>query len=229
MRKDGKPQGRIFKRQLYQLLTQEDFESALSALRRLPARKIISPLLAFLFNGKELIKWRGVRAVGAVTAGLAETDMESARIVIRRLIWSLNDESGGIGWGSPEAMGEIMACHKGLAEEYAHILISYARTDGSCLEHDLLQGGLLWGLGRLAQVFPHLVQSAGPYVPSYLASGDPTVRGLAATLCGILHLEASRPALKRLKSDKALVRFYCGGRMRTPQVGRMAELALRRL
>lgn len=25
--------------------------------------------------------------------------MDSARIVMRRLMWSLNDESGGIGWG----------------------------------------------------------------------------------------------------------------------------------
>ena len=31
-------------------------------------------------------------------------------------MWTLNDESGGIGWGSPEVMGEILAAHKGLAE-----------------------------------------------------------------------------------------------------------------
>jgi len=36
-------------------------------------------------------------------------------------MWSLNDESGGIGWGAPEAMGAIMARHTGLADEYANI------------------------------------------------------------------------------------------------------------
>jgi len=40
---------------------------------------------------------------------------------MRRLMWNLNDESGGIGWGNPEAMGEILACHEALANEYAPI------------------------------------------------------------------------------------------------------------
>ena len=55
--------------------------------------------------------------MGAVVAHLAEKDMESARVVMRRLMCSLNDESGGIGWGAPEAMGEIIASHEGLASE----------------------------------------------------------------------------------------------------------------
>jgi len=32
--------------------------------------------------------------------------------------------------GSPEAMGEILAAHSGLAQEYAVILLSYAREEG---------------------------------------------------------------------------------------------------
>jgi hypothetical protein len=46
--------------------------------------------------------------MGEVMAHLADKDMESARVIMRRLMWSLNDESGGIGWGAPEAMGEIV-------------------------------------------------------------------------------------------------------------------------
>jgi len=56
--------------------------------------------------------------------------MESARVIMRRLMWSLNDESGGIGWGAPEAMGEIMARHEQLTKEYSAILGSYIREDG---------------------------------------------------------------------------------------------------
>ena len=89
--------------------------------------------------------------MGQVVSNLADTDMESARVVMRRLIWNLNDESGGIGWGSPEAMGDIMACHQRLAEEYHRLLISYVRPEGNFLEHPQLQKGLLWGLARLAR------------------------------------------------------------------------------
>ena len=61
--------------------------------------------------------------MGVVVAGLAEHDMESARVVMRRLMWNLNDESGGIGWSSPEAMGEIMDPFPGLAPRRHEIVI----------------------------------------------------------------------------------------------------------
>jgi len=93
-------------------------------------------------------------------ATLADADMEAARVVMRRMIWQLNEESGGIGWGMPEAMGETMARHEGLAQEYAHMLVSYIQEDGNFLEHVPLQRGVLWGLGRLAQARPWLVEEA---------------------------------------------------------------------
>jgi len=96
---------------------------------------VINPLFSFLYNNDEQVRWRTVTAFGAVVAKLADEDMEAARIIMRRLMWNLNDESGGIGWGSPEAMGETLARHEGLAKEYARILLSYARQDGNYLEH----------------------------------------------------------------------------------------------
>ncbi len=47
---------------------------------------------------------------------------------MHRLMWSLNDESGSIGWGVPEAVAEIMANHDGAAEKYAYILVCLRRT-----------------------------------------------------------------------------------------------------
>ncbi|NIR18057.1 MAG: HEAT repeat domain-containing protein, partial [Desulfobacterales bacterium] len=79
------------------------------------------------YNEDQDVRWSAVKAMGRVVAKMADEDMESARVIMRRLMWNLNDESGGIGWGSPEAMAEILTCHDGLAKEYAHILISYAR------------------------------------------------------------------------------------------------------
>ncbi|HID31456.1 MAG TPA: HEAT repeat domain-containing protein, partial [Desulfobacterales bacterium] len=117
--------------------------------------------------------------MGAVVANLAEKDMESARVVMRRLMWSLNDESGGIGWGAPEAMGEIIASHEGLAKEYVSVLISYVREDGNFLEYEALQRGAIWGVGRVAQARPELVQNAVPHLVLFLESPDAAVRGLA--------------------------------------------------
>jgi hypothetical protein len=94
---------------------------------------------------------------------------------MRRMIWNLNDESGGIGWGSPETMGESMACHNRLAGEYHRILVSYIRPDGNFLEHPELQKGLLWGLARLAAVQPELARKRRP-----LSLALPGIKGCGA-------------------------------------------------
>ena len=78
-------------------------------------------------------------------------------------MWSLNDESGGIGWDAPEAMSEIIASHEGLAKEYTNVLISYVREDGNFLEYEPLQRGAVWGIGSVAQARPDLVQDALPH------------------------------------------------------------------
>jgi len=154
--------GRSLKKKLFDLLNQGDLDKALAEIDRLPHRQIINPLLSFIQSGSDKVKWGAVKAAGQVVTQLAESDPEAARVIMRRLMWTLNDESGGIGWGSPETMGEIMASHEGLAQEYAHILLSYAREDGNYLENEGLQRGLLWGIGRLSEKRPELVRGAAP-------------------------------------------------------------------
>ena len=89
---------------------------------------------------------------------MAETNLESARSVMRRLIWSLNEESGWIGWGSAEAMAEIMARNFTLANEYHKILISYVSEGDNYLLYDKLREEVVRGLKRLSHVYPQLVQ-----------------------------------------------------------------------
>jgi hypothetical protein len=167
--------------------------------------------------------------MGPVVARLADEDMESARVVMRRLMWNLNDESGGIGWGSPEALGAIMACHEELAEEYAHILMSYTRKDGNYLEHEILQRGLLWGIGRLAEARPRLLPDTGRYLLPYLRSPDAAVRGLAARAAGILGVASARPSLLELAGDQARVVTYTQGKVGHLRVADLAKEALARL
>ena len=183
---DKELKGRDFKRKVIDLLKADDFAGVLETFRSYPARRVINPLFSCLCSTEPQIKWRAITALGAVVANLAQDDMESARVVMRRMIWNLNDESGGIGWGVPETMGEVMARHEGLAREYVNILVSYIREDGNFLEYEPLQQGVLWGLGRLAQTSPELLQDAGAHLHPFLSSEDATLRGLAAWILGLL-------------------------------------------
>ena len=221
--------GRILKQKVLNLLGSEELDSALEALCSMHLLRVINSLFSFLYSINEHIRWRAVTAMGAVVARLADKDMEQARVIMRRLMWNLNDESGGIGWGSPEAMGEILACHEQLANEYAPVLISYARKDGNYLELEMLQRGLLWGVARLSQVRPYLVQDAASHFMQYLHSVDPAVRGLAAWLMGLLEAGDARTDLEVLIDDDAELGVYDNRKVISCYVKELAEEALKKV
>jgi hypothetical protein len=220
--------GRQLKKEILAILNNDEFEKSLETVYLVPARQAVNPLFSFLYHKDPLIRWRAVTAMGAVVARLAREDLESSRIIMRRLIWNLNDESGGIGWGSPEAMGEIMARHEGLAREYGNILVSYINEAGNYLEYEMLQRGVLWGLGRLAHARPELVGNAGDYLPPFLQSKDSYLRGLAAWVSGAISSETTKPLLANLIDDEAGISIFINMRMEERTVGQLAAEALSR-
>lgn len=224
-----KLKGRALRQRVLHLLQSGPPDRILAALHPIPLRQAINPLFSFLFHKDKNIKWAAVTATGKIVSCLAGEDMESARVIIRRLMWNLNDESGGIGWGSPEAMGEILASHEGLAREYASILISYAREDGNFQENEIMQRGVLWGIGRLASAFPLLTKEASTTIIPFLSSPDSSVRAHAGWVCGILGDEGARSGLASLTGDAAEIEMYLGGRLKTQRVKDLAQTALNRL
>ena len=210
------------------LLESDDFQGVLPALDKLQVRQTLRPLLALLCVSEVEIRRRAGVALGIQVAKLAAEDMEAARHVVRRLMWSLNDESGSIGWGAPEALVDILVNHEGLAEEYAHILTSYMEGGGNELEHNLLQCSLLQGLARLGRSRRELLRERGACnpLPAYLASADATIRGLAAWCAGILGADEAGEGLLHLLDDPVELTLYRdGGRMRC-RVGELAREAL---
>jgi len=204
-----------------------DLENDLEQLKKLPLPKVLRPLLSALHSSDEKIKWATVTAIGILIANLAGKDMEAARNFMRRFMWSLNDESGNIGWGLPEVMGETLARSARLAEEFAPILISYIREDGNFLEFELLQRGAVWALGRLAQVSPRLLQSLGAahHLLPCLKSRDATIRGLAAWTIGMIGENESLFQLEDLLRDTAEIKVFRNQRLVSSFVRELAKEA----
>jgi Vesicle coat complex, various subunits len=130
---------------------------------------------------------RAAVALGLVTARLAEKQPEAAKNIIRRLMWHLNEESGNIGWGIPEAFAEILAASEPLAKDFHRILISYVidlgRDDNYC-DNDTLRRSCYWAIGRLAQARPQMCLSARPWLIKGLEDVDMVCRGMARRLTG---------------------------------------------
>ncbi len=218
--------GRKSKKIVRALLTAEDFQGSLKALRQYPPRQSVNFLISFFYDRDALIRWRAIAAFGSVVAMLADENMESARVMMRRLMWNLNDESGGIGWGSPEAMGDAAARHAGLAKEFASILRSYLRPDENFLEHEMLQRGVLWGIARLAEVRPELLPETDNYLLPFVTSDDPNHRGLAAWALGNLKSPLAGDALNDLVGDNNEILFFNGLALVPVTVGDLAKAAL---
>ena len=218
--------GRRLKKKVAELLQTEDFTKGLVEISRLPARQVVNPLFSFLCSIDELVKWRAVTAMGKVISNLAASDLESARVIMRRFIWQLNDESGGIGWGCPESMAEAMVQNETLAEEFWCLLISYTQPEGNYLEHPILQRGVLWGVGRLAHSRPQYARPAAAHLLAYMESTDPILRGLAAWAAGPIAGKELIPRLKRLICDQGQLTVYRGGQIVPDTVGRLAQAAL---
>ena len=226
---------RKIKKKVLVLLAAGDLSKSRRELANYDEHGLVNPLFSALYRPEEMLRWHTITVFGEVLSRLAEKDMEAARIIMRRYIWSLNDESGGIGWGAPEAMAEAMFHHDRLCDEYIHMLISYARPDGplehqdgNYLELPELQRGLLWGIGRLAEKRGSLLlkkEVASDLFP-YLLSKDPTVRGLAARALGLLGAIAPDDALEKLLEDDRSVRFYHDGKVSVLPVSELAATAL---
>jgi hypothetical protein len=205
------------------------YETTLAEVGQYPARIIINPLLSLFYHHKDEYRWCAISIAGRVVSKLAQENMESARVIMRRLMWNLNDESGGIGWGSPEAMGDIIARNRKVASEYATILASYINPEGNFLEHEVLQRGVLWGIGRAAKSGHQAINAAAPWISPFLSSDDPYHRGLAAWACGRLKARETKPLLAGLIGDDTVIRVFRSEKLENPTVGRLATEALKAL
>lgn len=172
-----KPYGRQTKKKVGRILANDDKDTACKLLKNIPDEQLVGHLFSHFYHKDELIKFRSTVAMGELGARLAQTHIEKARIILRRIMWNLNDESGGIGWGSPEAMGEILSRSPELALEFKSILFSFLDPDGNFLEHEMLQRGVVWGVGTYLKAFPKdLNRKTEDLLFGHLHSPDPVKR-----------------------------------------------------
>jgi HEAT repeat protein len=181
-------------------------------------RGTVRALVSLLYDPDELVRWRAVSALGH----LAGAYPELARPLVTRLYWSLNDESGGIGWMSAPALGEIGRRAPRLLSRCIRPLVRY-------LDEPFLLAGALWAIGRLAPAYPAETREVVPDVSQRCASADPAVRAHAAFALGEVGDGRARGALADLADDGRPAQIYTGGQLVTKQVREWAGGALARL
>lgn len=161
-------------RRLYEILLNADYNE-LSGIEE--PHKIVKYLISISYDKSELVAWRSIEAMGVFVASVSSHSPEFGRLTLRRLFWSITDESGGIGWSAPEMIGEIV---RNDPEKYHDIpQILWANID-----EEFLQKGIIWAFGRISETAPELVYFSIPELKELCVKAKPDVRLYAAwALC----------------------------------------------
>jgi len=208
--------------QVRELLADQRYEAITELAGR--EKRVLSFLTALTYDRETLIGWRAVEAVGLAAGRIASDDPRFVRNHLRRLLWLLNDESGGIGWRAPEAIGEIIRSQPERFVEFVPILISLLDME----EEDAVRfrPGLLWAIGRLGPVMPDAVESAIPWIVSCLDDSNPQTRGMASWCLGQLGAAGHLAHIDLLLDDDQPVDFYVDGQIVRTSVAQLAREAL---
>ncbi len=189
---------------------------------QLSKKRLISKLISLAYDKQTLICWRAIEAIGYLTKEVAETKPEIVRDIVGRLLWMIREESGGIGWSSPEMLGEIVRNSPDKFSDIAPIIVSF-------IDEEMLAPGVIRAAGRIGEVRPDLVMDAVPVLKSYLNHPDAKLRGLAVWAVGKINSAISKSEIEKLFSDKNEILVYENGELNKKSIGEMAQEAMTKI
>ncbi len=132
----------------------------------------VAVLFSLLFTQDDLLRWRVIELLGELIGKRVADDPEYVRDQIRRLFWSMNDESGNVMWHAPEVIGEILANAQELIKEYAAQLCSF-------LIEEPFERGTYWAVARLTAIHADPFEEHADAIAEGMANPDPAIRGYA--------------------------------------------------
>ncbi|MCX7988981.1 MAG: hypothetical protein N2647_06035 [Thermodesulfovibrio sp.] len=123
---------KISKKDFLCLLEEESFEQIEKV--SLNNLNVFGWLISLSYDKENPMSWKAIMAMGHVAKAYVEAEeIEPLRNTIRKLLWSMTDESGGIGWRAAELIGEIIYAKPSLFKDIIPILWSQ-REEESFLE-----------------------------------------------------------------------------------------------
>ena len=184
-------------------------------------KRVVGVLCALLFEQDDCFRWRAIESLGAVAAVVSHSSLRSVRELLRRLEWLMNDESGGAGWHSPEAMAAIVLNVPALIDDFGPLL-------GSYLDDELLKRGAHWAVAAIAKVRPAMFSDKVDELTGSLKSPDPYVRGYAVLALALIDGEKAAARIQTLSDDAGTLDLYSRdtGELRTTTVGNLVQLVV---
>ena len=177
-------------------------------------RKVFSILISFTYDKESIVCWKAIEAMGKAAGAVAGTDPSTVRTIVQRLLWSMGEESGGIGWSAAEMLGEIVIHAPEICRDIPPLLLSFK-------DEESFLPGVLWSIGRIAWAGMLNGEGAEELVIQSLSHRSPLVRGLA--LSASLALNIKSDEVKALVRDGDHFKMYEDGELLEKTVGDVAQ------
>ncbi len=211
------------KKSVYRALESNDLDAIASLAKK--NKGVLSLLVRLAYEKETLVAWRAIKAVGLIAREFVKADYEFLRETVRKLLWSVSDESGGIGWAAPELLGELVSADPRRFSDVIPIIASLYE-----LEEDAFRPGVVYALMRIADEAPELALPYRDIIMKALSDPDPLARVYALQAVEGLKNHWSRDNRKNLKSiiegmlsDRAEAWIYEGGGFTGVEVGEKAR------
>jgi hypothetical protein len=210
------------KQEVRNLLYQRDHDRLIELCEQ--DRHVWNELRFRLYDMDEKIRFSAIEAVAQFMKRLWQRGKtEKVREYMRNLFWSLNDESGGIGWSAPQTIAEMIVNIPELLDPFGSMMIAHSLD-----EPPLVKAGL-WGIGRLGERLAESVEFFKDLVLGVFQNDDPETLSLAAWALGEVSFSRALPFLEPLKERKEAVQIYIDGDFREKQLGQWTREAIEKI
>ena len=135
----------VEKSKVKELLIQRDLEAVKCWIEN--SRNPQRVLFSLAYDPDELVRWRAIETIGRVAVVWSNNGLNKIKNLLRQQFWMMNDESGGLGWHSPEIIGEILVNVPQLIEEFGPMLLAF-------LDEEPFERGAHLAVCRVAAVDP---------------------------------------------------------------------------
>jgi hypothetical protein len=207
------------KAQIDNLLRERNFESLVRLCEK--ERHAWQEVKYRLYSLDEVIRWSAIETTGKLMEyWWKKGDEEKVRVYIRTLFWSMNDESGGIGWSSPQTVAEIISNIPEIIDPYGSMMIAH------CIDEPPLIKGCLWGIGRLGVLIADSVEFFKNQIFEIFNSQDPEIIGLACWAMGRTKFILSKSYVEKNIFIDNQIKIYINGKFIEKPVSFWAKEAL---
>jgi uncharacterized protein with HEPN domain len=184
--------------------------------------RIVSVLISMSYDKDSLLTWRAIEAIGLVVGKISKDSPEQGGDIVRRLLWSITEESGGIGWAAIEMLAEIVVNYP---ERYKNLVLLLMEF----YDEEIFKDGVLYAISRIGEKMPELfddLDKIEEIISDALLSREPQVRGLALIAYNRLRNRLhgiDQEQIKKLERDENTFTVYEKGRLINKKINEVLQ------